>query len=88
MRTYCFGEHEVDENVLEAEPAAVEDEPAPLNVVETDGVDKGGEESSQSAPKLEVGNATRTLCKGPQLDEVSVGQCVVTFQCQQLVAKP
>lgn len=79
-----LGEHEVHEDDFEAKPAAVEDQPPPLDVVETNGVDESREESSKAAPQLEVRNTTGTLGERPQFDQVCVCESIVTVLGQQL----
>jgi len=66
-----LGEEEVDEDDLEREPAAVRDEVSPADIVETDGVDKGGEEAGQAAKELEGGDSVGALGEGPHLNHVS-----------------
>lgn len=70
-------EEEPDETDLEGQPAAVGDQPLPADIVQTDRVDKGGEEAGHAAEQLEDGDAARALGVGPQLDEVGVGERVV-----------
>lgn len=55
-------EEEPDEDDLEDKPAAVGKQPLPLDVLQSDGVDEGGEECGASAPELEDGDATRAFC--------------------------
>lgn len=66
-------EQEVDEHVLKGQPGAVEDQPAPLDVVQADRVNECGKEICKTAPKLEVSYPTGPFCEGPQFNEVGVG---------------
>ena len=58
-----------DEDDFKGEPAAVGNEPAPFDVPEADGVDKGGEEAGAAAKELEDCNAAGALGEGEELDE-------------------
>lgn len=68
--THSFREHKVDEADLECEPAAVRNEVLPANVLETDGVDKSGEEAGQTTKELENGNTTGALGIRPDFHHV------------------
>lgn len=65
-----FGEEEENENQFEAQPGAVDNQPSPLNVGETNGVDIGCKERSTTAKQLEPRETTRPLHVGEQLDQV------------------
>jgi len=58
----CLREEEPDEDDLEDKPAAVGEQPLPCDVLQSNGVDEGGEESGASAEELEDGDATRAFC--------------------------
>jgi hypothetical protein len=66
----CLREHEVDENQFISEPAAVYDEPLPLNIPHTDGIDISGEESGSTTEKLEPGDTTGTMVVREQFHQV------------------
>jgi hypothetical protein len=68
--TVCLGEEEVDEDNFISEPAAVRDEVLPADVLEANRVDEGGEETSQTAEKLEDGDAAGAFSIWPNLDHV------------------
>jgi len=66
----CLGEEEVYEADLVAQKYDVRDEVAPARVLQSDGVDKGGEEGRETAPQLEPGETARSLCVRPNLNHV------------------
>jgi hypothetical protein len=74
-----FGEEEPDKDDLVDKEDAVYDKPLPLDVVEADRVDEGGEESSSTTPELEESNTTVTLHVGPYLDQVSYHELALMF---------
>lgn len=73
-----FGEKEVDKDTLETKPAAVEDQPSPLDVLQSNRIDESCEETGQSAPQLEVGNTTGAFRKRPQFDQVGISESIVS----------
>lgn len=52
------------------EPGAIHDEPFPRDVLETDRIDEGGEETSQATEELENGDTAGSLQVWPHLDHV------------------
>ena len=65
-----LGEEEVHEADFEAQPAAIDDEPPPLDVLETDGVDEGGEETGETTEELEHGDTAGALHVWPDFNHV------------------
>lgn len=78
-----LGEEEVDEDNFISEPAAVRDEVLPADVLEANGVDEGGKETSQAAEKLEDGDTARAFSVWPNFDHVGCG-VVSVFDLEQL----
>jgi hypothetical protein len=65
-----LGVQQVDDGELKEDPAAVDGQEPPLDCVEGDGVDVGGEEAGELAEDLLDTDATAAVGVGPQLDEV------------------
>lgn len=83
--THGLGEHEVHEDDLKCEPAAIRDEVLPANVLETDGVDEGCEETSQTTKQLEDGDTTRALGIGPHFHHVGWFESVILISEQGMM---
>jgi hypothetical protein len=66
-----------DEDDLIDEEDAVHDKPLPFNVVQTDRVNEGGEESSSATPELEDGNTLGTLHVRPDLNKIRYPKLVL-----------
>lgn len=73
-----FGEKEVDKDTLETKPTAVEDQPSPLDVLQSNRIDESREETGQSSPQLEVCDAAGAFRKRPQLDQVGISESIVS----------
>ena len=83
--THGLREHEVHKDNLKCEPAAVRDKVLPADVLETDGVDEGGEETGQATKELEDGDTTRALGIGPNFDHVSCIESVTLLFARGMV---
>jgi len=68
--TERFREKEIDKDNLVGEPGAIRDEVLPADVLDADGVNVCGEETSQSPKELEHGDTTGALRVGPHFDHV------------------
>jgi hypothetical protein len=65
-----LGVHPVDEGELEEDPAAVDGEELPVEGVEGERVDVGGEEATELAEDLLDSDTTAALGVGEEFDEV------------------
>lgn len=57
-----------DKYNLECQPAAIRDEPPPLDVLEANGINESREKAGAAAEKLEYRDALCALGKGEELD--------------------
>jgi len=73
-----LGVQEVDNEELESDPTTIDSKVLPLDGVEGDGVDVGGEETSKLAEDLLDTDTARSLGIGPKFDKVGVCESVVT----------
>jgi hypothetical protein len=64
-----FGEHEIDEDNLKGEPAAVRNKPLPLHALQTDRVDKSRKEARRSRKELEDRYALCPVGEWKELDQ-------------------
>jgi hypothetical protein len=76
--TVRLGVHEVDEHELERDPSAVDGKVLPADGGDGLGVDVDGEEATNLAPDLLETDTHGTHLVGEQLDQVRVGQGVVS----------
>ena len=65
-----LGVHPVDEGELEEDPAAVDGEELPVESIEGERVDVGGEEATELAEDLLDSDTTAALGVGEEFDEV------------------
>ena len=65
-----LGVQEEDDHELESDPTTVDSKVLPLDGIEGDGVDVGGEETGELAEDLLDTNTTGSLGVGPKLDKV------------------
>lgn len=71
QRAVCgFREQKPHKDNFVCKPGNIYDEPFPRNVAETDGVDKSGEEASETTKKLEDSNTPGALHVRPDFDHV------------------
>lgn len=75
--TIRLREHEIDEDVFKSQPGAISDEPSPGYVVQSNGVDEGGEKACAASEELEDGDALGALGEWEEFNEIGVSECVV-----------
>lgn len=75
--TIGLREEEVDKNQLKRQPAAVHEEPAPLDPCKTNGIYVRGEECCTAAVELEPGDTARAAEVGEQFDQVGFSLILV-----------
>lgn len=66
----CLGVQEVDNAEFDKDPATVDGKILPLDGVERNGVDVGGEKTAKLAKDLLDTNTTTTVIVRPELDQV------------------
>lgn len=70
-----------NEDNLKSQPAAISNEPAPIDVLKANWVDKCCEEASTAAKELKYGNAPGSLRKREQLDQKSYSIRLACINC-------
>jgi hypothetical protein len=68
-----FREQEPDNHNLKSNPTAVGQKPSPMNVVQSDWIDKCREERGTAPEELEDGNTARTLRIWEQFHQIGYG---------------